>query len=133
MKKTLRISFEGKSYDVEVEVLDNNGTAAPSAPAFVASASVAAPAASSAPAAPAAAPVAAAPAGGTQVKSPMIGLVSKLKVHVGDKVANNQEIIVLEAMKMETPVYAPTAGTVTAISVKEQDSVTEGQLLMTIA
>ncbi|MFA6623959.1 MAG: acetyl-CoA carboxylase biotin carboxyl carrier protein subunit [Fibrobacteraceae bacterium] len=127
MKKTLRISFEGKSYDVEVEVLDNNGTAQ-SAPAFVASASVAAPAP-----APAAAPVAAAPAGGTPVKSPMIGLVSKLKVHVGDKVANNQEIIVLEAMKMETPVYAPAAGTIAAISVKEQDSVTEGQILMTIA
>lgn len=129
MKKTLRISFEGKSYDVEVEVLDNNGTASQSAPAFVASASVAAPA--SAPSQ-TAAPAAAVPAGGTPVKCPMIGLVSKLKVHVGDKVANNQEIIVLEAMKMETPVYAPAAGTIASISVKEQDSVTEGQILMTI-
>ena len=130
MKKTLRISFEGKSYDVEVEVLDNNGTASQSAPAFVASASVAAPAASAP--AQAAAPAASVPAGGTPVKCPMIGLVSKLKVHVGDKVANNQEIIVLEAMKMETPVYAPAAGTIASISVKEQDSVTEGQILMTI-
>ena len=40
MKKTLRISFEGKSYDVEVEVLDNNQIA-PVAVAPVAAASVA--------------------------------------------------------------------------------------------
>jgi biotin carboxyl carrier protein len=33
---------------------------------------------------------------------------------------------------METPVYAPVAGTVTAINVKEQDSVSEGQVLLTI-
>ena len=55
-----------------------------------------------------------------------------MKVKVGDTVAANQEIVVLEAMKMETPVYAPVAGTVTAINVKEQDSVSEGQVLLTI-
>ena len=53
-------------------------------------------------------------------------------IKVGDTVAANQEIVVLEAMKMETPVYAPVAGTVTAINVKEQDSVSEGQVLLTI-
>lgn len=130
MKKTLRISFEGKSYDVEVEVLDNNQIA-PVAVAPVAAASVA-----PAPA-PVAAPVAAlapaAPAGGTPVPSPMMGIVFKLKVKVGDKVAKNQEVAVLEAMKMENSIISPCDGTVASIAVKEQESVSEGQVLMTIA
>ncbi|WP_308604097.1 acetyl-CoA carboxylase biotin carboxyl carrier protein subunit [uncultured Fibrobacter sp.] len=127
MKKTLRISFEGKSYDVEVEVLDNNQVAP------VAVAPVAAPVASApAPvAAPAAAP--AAPAGGTPVPSPMMGIVFKLKVKVGDKVTKNQEVAVLEAMKMENSIISPCDGTVASIAVKEQESVSEGQVLMTIA
>ena len=131
MKKTIRISFEGRSYDVEVEVL--NSASAPAVSAPVAAAPVAA-----APvvAAPAPAHVAAAPApvvaGGTEVHSPMMGLVFKIKVKVGDTVAANQEVVVLEAMKMETPIYAPVAGTVTAIHIKEQDSVSEGQVLLNI-
>jgi len=108
MKKTIRISFEGRSYDVEVEVLNSASAPAVSAPAPVA-----------------AAPVVAAPA-------PMMGLVFKIKVKVGDTVAANQEVVVLEAMKMETPIYAPAAGTVTAIHIKEQDSVSEGQVLLNI-
>ena len=127
MKKTLRINLEGKSYDVEVEVLDGN-VSSPVAVASVASA----PATSTVSAAPA--PVAAAPiAGGTPVVSPMMGLVFKTKVNVGDKVAMNQEVVVLEAMKMETPIYAPVAGTIASINIKEQDSVSEGQVLMIIS
>lgn len=61
-----------------------------------------------------------------------MGLVFKIKCKVGDKVEANQEIMVLEAMKMETPVPAPVAGTITSINVKEQDSVSEGQVLVTI-
>jgi biotin carboxyl carrier protein len=120
MKKTVRISFEGKTYDVEVEVLDSAVAAAPAAP-------VAAPAP-----APAAAP-APAVAGGTEVKSPLAGSVFKLKVNVGETVAANQEVAVIEALKMENPVVAPCAGKVTSISVKETDTVTDGQVLMTIA
>lgn len=120
MKKTVRISFEGKSYDVEVEVLDSNVAvaAAPAAPA-----PVAAPA-------PAAAP---AVAGGTEVKSPLAGSVFKLKVKVGDKVEANQEVAIIEALKMENPVVAPCAGTVNSVSVKETDTVVDGQTLLTIA
>lgn len=130
MKKTIRISFEGKSYDVEVEVLDGNQATKVSAPVSVAPASVAAPV-TAAPA-PVAAP-AAAPAGGTPVPSPMMGIVFKLKVKVGDAVKKNQEIAVLEAMKMENSIVCPCDGTVASIDVKEQDSVSEGQVLMTIA
>ncbi|MBR4680000.1 MAG: acetyl-CoA carboxylase biotin carboxyl carrier protein subunit [Fibrobacter sp.] len=119
MKKTVRISFEGKTYDVEVEVLDSN--------AAVAAAPAAAPVAA---AAPAAAP---AVAGGTEVKSPLAGSVFKLKVKVGDTVAANQEVAIIEALKMENPVVAPCAGTVNSIAVKETDTVVDGQTLMTIA
>lgn len=123
MKKTVRISFEGKSYDVEVEVLDSNVAVAPAAAPAAAPAPVAAPA-------PAAAP---AVAGGTGVKSPLAGSVFKLKVKVGDKVEANQEVAIIEALKMENPVVAPCAGTVNSVSVKETDTVVDGQTLLTIA
>ena len=119
MKKTVRISFEGKTYDVEVEVLDSNAAVAPAAPVAAAPA-----------AAPATAPAA---AGGTEVKSPLAGSVFKLKVKVGDKVEANQEVAIIEALKMENPVVAPCAGTVNSIAVKETDTVVDGQTLMTIA
>ena len=119
MKKTVRISFEGKTYDVEVEVLDSN--------AAVAAAPAAAPVAAQAPAA------APAVAGGTEVKSPLAGSVFKLKGKVGDTVAANQEVAIIEALKMENPVVAPCAGTVNSIAVKETDTVVDGQTLMTIA
>ena len=123
--KTLRITLEGKTYDVAVEVLGENA----SAPAPVASA----PAQAAAPVAPPPqAPAAPAPAGAGSVLSPMAGQVMKIKVAVGAAVSANQEVIVLEAMKMETPIYAPAAGTVKAISVKEGEAVAEGQSLLTI-
>lgn len=130
MKKTIRISFEGKSYDVEVEVLGSSAAAAPVAVAPAPLAAAAPVVAAPVVAAPVAAPAPA--AGGNDVPSPMMGLVFKTKVKVGDVVTANQEVMVLEAMKMETPIYAPTAGTVTAIHVKEQDSVSEGQALLSI-
>ena len=125
--KTLRITLEGKTYDVAVEILgENASTPAPVAyaPAQAASAPAAPP--------PAAAPAAPAPAGAGSVLSPMAGQVMKIKVAVGATVSQNQEVIVLEAMKMETPIYAPTAGTVKAINVKEGEAVAEGQALLTI-
>ena len=124
--KTLRITLEGKTYDVAVEVLGENA----SAPAPVASAPAQAAAPVAAP--PQQAPAAPAPAGAGSVLSPMAGQVMKIKVAVGATVSQNQEVIVLEAMKMETPIYAPAAGTVRAISVKEGEAVAEGQALLTI-
>ena len=125
--KTLRITLEGKTYDVAVEVLGENA----STPAPVASAPAQAAAPVAAPP-PAQAPAAPAPAGAGSVLSPMAGQVMKIKVAVGATVSQNQEVIVLEAMKMETPIYAPAAGTVKAISVKEGEAVAEGQALLTI-
>ncbi len=127
--KTLRITLEGKIYDVAVEVLGEGASAPVAAPAPVAVAPVAAPAAAPAPVAAAPAPVA---SGAGSVLSPMAGQVMKIKVAVGASVSAGQEVIVLEAMKMETPISAATAGTVQAISVKEGEAVSEGQVLLTI-
>ena len=82
-----------------------------------------------------AAPAAAAPAaaGGQSIVSPMPGLVFKIPVSVGQQVAKDQELIILEAMKMESPLQAPCAATVSAILVKEGDAVTEGQVLIQLS
>ena len=67
-----------------------------------------------------------------QVKSPMAGSVWQVIVAVGDVVAEGDELVILESMKMEIPVESPQAGTVTAISVEKATRVEEGDLLLTI-
>lgn len=96
-----------------------------------------------APAAAPAAPVAAAPAAteaapsgageGTPVKAPLPGVVTKIKVSVGQQVKKGENVLVLEAMKMENNITAEADGTVSGIAVKAGDSVLEGAVLLTIA
>ena len=90
----------------------------------------AAPAPAAAPAAPA---PSAAPAGGTEVKAPMPGLILKLNVKKGDQVKKNDEIAVMEAMKMENPIYAPCDGVVSDISVNQGDQLQADDTIMVIA
>ncbi|MBR1735778.1 MAG: acetyl-CoA carboxylase biotin carboxyl carrier protein subunit [Firmicutes bacterium] len=71
--------------------------------------------------------------GGTPVKAPMPGNVFDIKVNVGDKVEENQIVVVLEAMKMENEIVTPNAGTVASIDVNKGDSVNSGDVLVTIA
>ena len=135
--KMLRITLQGKTYEVGVEVLDtasNGVVAAPvTAPAPVAVAAPAPVAPAPAPA-PVAAPAAPAPvAGGHPVSSPMPGTVMKITTAVGQHVVKDQELLILEAMKMESPIYAPCDGTVASILVKESDAVVEGQVLVQLS
>lgn len=74
---------------------------------------------------------AAAPAGGAKVEAPVPGAVLRLSVKDGDRVSEGQEIIVLEAMKMETPVSAPASGTIHFL-VKQGDQVQTGHPLAEI-
>jgi acetyl/propionyl-CoA carboxylase alpha subunit len=70
-------------------------------------------------------------AGGTQrLLAPMPGTVLRVLVATGDEVAARQPLVVLEAMKMETPVSAPFAGRVTAVHAEEGASVAAGTLLV---
>lgn len=61
------------------------------------------------------------------VKSEITGKVWKIEAAVGQAVAEEEPIIILESMKMEIPVLAPGGGKVKEILVAEGDSVTEGQ------
>ena len=70
-------------------------------------------------------------AAGGVVKSPLPGAVLRLSVKEGDKVSEGQEILVLEAMKMETAVTAPASGTI-HLSAKQGDQVQTGDLLAEI-
>lgn len=68
----------------------------------------------------------------SRVQSPVVGTVWKIEVAVGDSVADDDVVIILESMKMEIPVEADVAGTVASIDVAEGDQVAEGTLLATI-
>jgi biotin carboxyl carrier protein len=57
------------------------------------------------------------------VTAPMVGKVWEIQCKVGDKVQEEDVLIVLEAMKMEIPVVAPSAGVVKAIKVAVGDTV----------
>ena len=72
-------------------------------------------------------------AGGLPVTSPMPGTVMKITTAVGQHVVKDQELMILEAMKMESPIYAPCDGTVASILVKESDAVVEGQVLVQLS
>ncbi|MFP4165992.1 MAG: biotin/lipoyl-containing protein [Opitutales bacterium] len=130
--KRLRINVEGKSYDVEVELLDEGtaeGAAAPVAPAR----SKRRTGPSQPPPPPAQKP---APSAGVAedgaVGSPLAAVVVSVDVAEGDKVEEGQKLVTLEAMKMNTIVSAPAAGTVASILVKPGDGVEEGQPLIKV-
>jgi acetyl-CoA carboxylase biotin carboxyl carrier protein len=63
------------------------------------------------------------------VRSDLNAIVWKIEAAPGQAVNADDTLIILEVMKMEIPVAAPRAGTVTAILVKEKDEVAEGQAL----
>lgn len=70
---------------------------------------------------------------GTEVKSALPGAVLRVSVKAGDHVAKDDELLVLDVMKMETPVRADKAGIVTAIRVAVGEKVNTGDLLALIA
>jgi len=80
----------------------------------------------------AAAPAAAPAVEGTDVEAPTPGNIVKVLVEVGSTVANNQPLVVMEAMKMESEVKSPCAGKVLAIHIAAGDTVQSSDLLFTI-
>jgi len=57
------------------------------------------------------------------ITSPMVGKILDVKVNVGDQVSEGDEVVILEAMKMEMPIVAPSDGTIKAINVTVGQSV----------
>lgn len=142
MLRKFKIKIDGTEYLVEMEELTEPGSApAPvAAPVAPASAPAAPAPAAPAPAAPAPAPVpavpapsSAAPAGADAQTAPMPGKILELKHNVGDVVAQNDCVLVLEAMKMENAIVAERAGTISAIHVTAGQMVNPGDALFTIS
>ena len=66
------------------------------------------------------------------IEAPLAGKIIEMNLTVGQSVEEDEEVLVIEAMKMETPVFAPCSGTVKEIRVKEGDEVEEDQILAVI-
>lgn len=123
----LRINIDGKQYEADIEVLEDEHMEG------------------NAPAAPRAAPKRAAPAKASPAadtsntpnvsdekacKSTIVGIVVDVVVKVGQSVAVGDKLLVLEAMKMESNVVSSVSGVVKAVHVKKGDSVKKGQVLV---
>ncbi len=116
--KNYTITVNGNVYDVTVEDKGGSGVS---------------------PVTPAAAPVAAAPvpaastgAGSVNIEAGAAGKVVSIAAKPGTAVKKGDSVVVLEVMKMETPVVAPQDGTVASIECSEGQMVEAGALLATM-
>lgn len=134
--KRLRITVDGRTYEVIVEGADDAGPVMPVrhvgsasvAPASAVSVSSAASVSSSSVSGQGAVD---APAGA--VPSPLAGKIVSVDVKAGDSVTEGQRLLTIEAMKMNTLINAPRSGKVSEVLVSPGDSVAEGQGLVVLA
>ena len=68
----------------------------------------------------------------TPITAPMVGKILKVEKNIGDRVDEDEVVLVMEAMKMEIPVVAPTTGVLKAIKVSAGEAVEADQLLAEI-
>lgn len=131
MKKKLRVTVEGKAYEVEVEEMESSGAVVtrksvqskeshPSPPPQAAKKEEL----PSKPAEPS--------AKGEQVSAPIPGKVLSIQAKVGAQVNSGEQLLVLEAMKMENEIAATAAGEIKEILVVEGQTVQTGDVLVVI-
>ncbi|MDP4979689.1 MAG: biotin/lipoyl-binding protein [Desulfobacterales bacterium] len=104
------VTVEGKAYQVTVEASTGEVTTVKPAAA-----------------------VATKPAATIEVKAKLQGIVYEIFVSIGDRVKRGDTLMILEAMKMETPVVAPSDGKVASIEVEKNQVVKPGQLVATLS
>jgi biotin carboxyl carrier protein len=119
LKRRFRITFEGKTYELEVEEIgleaaSEAGRAGSSPPSYSVSS------------------LAELSTGSGQVLAPAPGKVLKVSVQPGDTVRSGDELLVLESMKIETRIQAPVTGQVSDVKVKPGDTVKTGELMVVI-
>lgn len=66
------------------------------------------------------------------VLAPLAGKVISIEVEIGETIEEDDEVVVVEAMKMEQPIYAPCDGKVVEIKVKEGDQIEEDDIVAII-
>jgi len=117
--RKFRIKIDGKQFEAEVEEIGGSAPAVSSAAPRQA--------------APAAAPQPVVVSGsGNAVTAPMPGKIISLKVSKGQKVQAGDVVLILEAMKMEQEIKAPSGGTVSDVLVNAGDTVKKEQALILI-
>ena len=67
-----------------------------------------------------------------KILSPVAGTAFKIQTSIGTVIAVDDEVMLIESMKMETPVPSEMAGSVKEILVAEGDAVKEGQALLVL-
>jgi acetyl-CoA carboxylase biotin carboxyl carrier protein len=67
-----------------------------------------------------------------EITAPMAGKVIDIKVNIGDSVQEDDEVAIIEAMKMEMPILTYTGGTVKEIKVEKGSSVEADQVIMIV-
>lgn len=123
----------GTAYTIDVRPSQAAPAAAPVHAAPVQAAPVAAPVqAAPVQVAPAQSAPAAAGGAAANLEAPLPGLVLRFSVKPGDRVKEGDTVLVLESMKMETPIAAPATGTVASFAVAQGDQVKAGQILAVI-
>ncbi len=141
--KKLRVTVNGVSYEVDVEVLEDeddigagygfpSSTSAPPAARVPTGGNAGGAAPAPAPAK-AAAPTASPSTGDDKnvLTSPIAGVIVEVKVKAGDSVSENDSVVIIEAMKMNTNVSSPVSGKVKEVRVSSGDAVQQGQVLLT--
>ena len=127
----LQIGIDGKSYEVEVEITEDD--TAPK-PHYIPALQTAPTVLAAAPAAAGGAPRPASDEGPVNedkvCRSPIAGMVTRVNVQEGQQIQPNDLLIVLEAMKMETNVTSPSAGKVKKVRVAQGDGVQLQQILV---
>jgi biotin carboxyl carrier protein len=126
----LRITVDGRQYEVDVEVAEPEPQAQGYYPPHPGQARV--------PAAPPVPVAAAAPTPDTGpvadearvCRSPLAGIVSRVSAQVGQAIQVHDVLLVLEAMKMETVITAPVAGRIARVGASVGDAVKQGQVLV---
>lgn len=121
--KNYTITVNGNVYDVTVEENTNGAPAAAPAPRVAAPAPAAKPAAK---------PAAAGAAGSISITAGAAGKVVDVVAAPGTAVKKGDPVVVLEIMKMETPVVAPQDGTVASVDVAKGETVESGAVLATM-
>ena len=122
----LRVTVHGVSYEVDVEILDDDGLMATPTPIQ----RIATPMSQQS------TPQKQVPqpqqtiSNGDGVTAPIAGTVKEIKIKIGDSIKKDQIVMIIEAMKMNTEISSPQDGKVKDIKVSVGDSVRDGQILV---